>query len=233
MNMSGDNSCKLNRGMKTSVSVSQQFTMADQCPLDPDGTLKDASEILFYNDLDDPHPFLPPLSAPKALSPGLRAKQTDWLSKSIIQEQLGSDIEDDEGFVLPKSRPHKLATSYTTSNKIISTSNPFDALPVEVISDALDGNYSDLSMPGLELVSRDETKADDGFKIIMNEQFILSTSWLWWQDISLWIYFLWRLSLTEVLPLTKCEPRRSWTRGRLLCNPITQPTTSSSASKSQ
>lgn len=57
--MSGDNSCKLNRGMKTSVSVSQQFTMADQCTLNPDGTLKDASEILFYNDLDDPHPFLP------------------------------------------------------------------------------------------------------------------------------------------------------------------------------
>ena len=34
------------------------------------------------------------------------------------------------------SRRHRLATSYTASNKIISTSNSFDALPVEDIFDA-------------------------------------------------------------------------------------------------
>ena len=88
----------------------------------------------------------------------------------LIQEQLGSDIEDDEGFILPKSRPYRLATSYTASNKIISTSNSFDALPIEDISDASDGNYSDLSMPGLEPVSRDETETDNGFKIITYEE---------------------------------------------------------------
>ena len=60
--------------MKTSLSVSQQFTMADQCTLNPDRTLKDASEILFYDDLDNLHPLLPPSSPPKALGRGLRAK---------------------------------------------------------------------------------------------------------------------------------------------------------------
>ena len=85
--------------MKTSVSISQWFTMADQCALNPNRTLKDTSEILFYDDPDNLHLLLPPSSPPKALSYGLRAKWTDHLSKSIIQEQLGSDIEVDEGFV--------------------------------------------------------------------------------------------------------------------------------------
>ena len=136
--------------MKTSVSISEWFTMADQCTLNPYRTLKDTSEILFYDDPDNLHLLLPSSSPPKALGHGLRAKWTDHFSKSIIQEQLGSDIEDVEGFVLPMSRHHRVATSYTASNKIISTYNSFDALPVEDIFDASDGNYSDSNMPGLD-----------------------------------------------------------------------------------
>ncbi|KAM6489244.1 hypothetical protein JOM56_015295 [Amanita muscaria] len=102
--------------------------MADQCALGPDGTLLDASKILFYNDPDDETPLPPvPPAAPgrdrrvtvPASVPGCshgrpsRARDTTRM-KQILQ----AEKADDDGNVRSRSpTPTKLQNRHASTKK--------------------------------------------------------------------------------------------------------------------
>ena len=73
---------------------------SDQCALDPDGSLKDARDIQWYNDPDDDQPLPPAPLGPPAVSPaeplgrGRRNKVTSRFADAVARERLRSDDED-------------------------------------------------------------------------------------------------------------------------------------------
>ena len=59
---------------------------SDQCTLNPDGSLKDALEIDFIHDPDDPHPATFSITKPSAMITGLReptSSQSQLLMSSL------------------------------------------------------------------------------------------------------------------------------------------------------
>ena len=147
---------------------------SDQCALNQDGTLKDASEIDFIHDPDDPHPVISSTIQP--LGHGHRTKKTDCLSKSIVCEQLGSDMEDDGGFVAPPKCRWACQTVSSASNTTsLRMHNSFKMLSRdENVTDASDGNFSD-DIPALQSCSDSSDSEDDSdtntnFNMISNEE---------------------------------------------------------------
>lgn len=144
---------------------------SDQCALNPDGSLKDASEIEFIHDPDDARPVTSSTTQP--LGRGHRTKRMDLFSKSIAREQLGSDIEDDEGFVAPpKRRRARRTVANTGRTASLGTRNSFERLSGEEnATDADDGNFSD-DIPALQSCSDsdDGGDTDTDFEMITNEE---------------------------------------------------------------
>ena len=147
---------------------------SDQCALNQNGTLKDTSEIDFIHDLDDPCPVISSTTQP--LGHGHRTKKTHRLSKSIVCEQLGSDMEDDGGFVAPpKCRRAHGTVSSASNTTSFRMHNSFKMLSRdENVTDADDGNFSD-DILALQLCS-DSSDSEDGsdtnsnFNMISNEE---------------------------------------------------------------
>ena len=147
---------------------------SDLCTLNQDGTLKDASEIDFIHDSDDPCPVISSTTQP--LGHGHRTKKTDCLYKSIVCEQLGSDMEGDGGFVAsPKHHwVHQTdsSASNTTSLRMHNSSKMLSG--DENVTDANDGNFSD-DIPALQSYS-DSSDSEDGsdtntnFNMMSNEE---------------------------------------------------------------
>lgn len=94
-------------------------------------------------------------------------------SKSIAREQLGSDIEDDEGFVAPPKRRRARRTVANTGHTAsLGTRNSFERLSGEEnATDADDGNFSD-DIPALQSCSDsdDGGDTDTDFEMITNEE---------------------------------------------------------------
>ncbi|KAM6493884.1 hypothetical protein JOM56_010245 [Amanita muscaria] len=150
------------------------LTMADQCALGPDGTLLDASKILFYNDPDDETPLPPvPPAAPgrdrrvtvPASVPGCshgrpsRARDTTRM-KQILQ----AEKADDDGNVRSRSpTPTKLQNRHASTKKTFPTSVPADDTDIE------DEDF----VPRLEAVeweSGDGEDEEDSEIMITNEE---------------------------------------------------------------
>ena len=148
---------------------------SDQCTLNPDSSLKDASEIDFIHDPDDPHPAASSTTQP--LGRSHRTKWTNLFLKSIAHEQLGSDIEDNEGFVAPPKHRWACRTVATTGwAASLRTHNSFEMLSGEenMMTDADDGNFSD-NIPNLQPCSdsEDGSNTNTDFNMITNEEVCL------------------------------------------------------------
>ena len=103
---------------------------SDQCAQNPDGSLKDAEDIQWFNDRDGDNPLPNSASNVQPLSRGLRNKTTGRLSDAITRKQLGSDEEDLGSFSQPPKRK-RAARASKTSVPTLSSSNSFEQLLVE------------------------------------------------------------------------------------------------------
>jgi hypothetical protein len=100
---------------------------SEQCAQNADGSLKDAKDIVWFNDPDDPQPLPPLPSTPppndaqplqadqvlpstvppaRSLGRGRRNKVTNRFTDAVARERLGSDEDDTDALAKQPSRGH-------------------------------------------------------------------------------------------------------------------------------
>ncbi|KAH8995895.1 hypothetical protein EDB86DRAFT_2829407 [Lactarius hatsudake] len=93
----------------------------DQCALQSDGTLKDASEIPWYGDKDDDMPMAPPV----IVQPRIEQKKRKW-NTAQMEEIIRAEQESDESDTQPcqkkkKRRKHKPEVLSDPEDKLYTT----------------------------------------------------------------------------------------------------------------
>ena len=131
--------------------LSPTIMFTDQCALNPDGSLKDPKDILWFHDKDDAQP-LPSTSAPgqaaQPLGRGLRNKTTSRFLDAVAREQLSSDEENLTAFARPPRRKRACASNIFGGAAPLSLSsrNSFEVLPVEEsLDDEQDKDFQSVS----------------------------------------------------------------------------------------
>jgi hypothetical protein len=146
---------------------------SDQCALNPDGSLKDAKDIQWFNDPDDAQPLSLDPSTPAPSQPlgrGHRNKVTNRFLDAVARERLGSDEEAD-AFAKPPKRKNPVRASNTSNGAApptLSSGSSFGTLPEEVSSDG-DEEKSFQSPSGSESGDKSSDESTDLELISSNE----------------------------------------------------------------
>ncbi|KAI0694970.1 hypothetical protein BC835DRAFT_1527571 [Cytidiella melzeri] len=128
--------------------------MADQCALRADGTIKDASEITFYNDAGDTTPISGPASLQNITLPdfpvaentpegrGHRKKSTAKLNASLRAEQ-----ENEDGLLIkPKPRGARRTTKKQPTHEVNHAPNIGEPILLDAVMEILRMTMTRLSL---------------------------------------------------------------------------------------
>lgn len=129
------------------------------CALDANGNLMEASQIQFYNDVDDEEP-LPSTQVPPAANRYRRGKRTRNIGRmqDILDAEADSDNDNPPG--PPRQRRKAVAKpSAKADEAYLDDDDFFSRLGVEDVSDP-EGEFSP-GMPGLESNSDSDDDSDD------------------------------------------------------------------------